>query len=188
MKSGQDILNEKHLLEPYWVLQETADEKALVELLKTANIPVDLQWRYYYGYNDAIRIIDFVETEGIYDGWVVLLPPAAQATAENVVAEYASKLEPFGEAEERFFRGLDVVVLKQALASKQMTGKSLARARAILKEQNEEYSDEEIEQMKQEQYQKNSQKTGAVGQTKLLIWLLLLLVVAAYLCLVYLLG
>lgn len=171
-------------MEPYLILSETADKEAFEHLMNERGVDVAFEWRYYYGYKDAIRIIDFVETKGIYDAWVVFLPLSAKKVADEMVAENPQILAYFDQAEEQFLRGLAVPILTQALASQQMTGLSLALTKQILKEEGLVFSDEEIERRKEVQRHRNETKKTKVGQTKLLIWLVTIVVVVLYLWLV----
>jgi hypothetical protein len=169
---------------PYLILHELADVEAFKVRMKKEEIDFVLEWRYYYGYNDAIRIIDFVETKGIYDAWAVLLPKACQAQADKLVVESPTILKYFEPAEASFFRGLKTEDLEKSLASKQMTGCSLALALKILKEQNITYSANEIQALKEELALKNAKKVSNLGRTKAFIWCIILVTILAYLWLI----
>ena len=171
-------------LVPYLILDELADVEAFKLKLKAEGIDFVLQWRYYYGYNDAIRIIDFVETKGIYDAWAVLLPKDCQEKADQLLQEQPSLLSYFEPAEEGFFRGLETVHLEKALASQQMKGRSLALALKILKEQHITYNKDEIQALKADLVIQNAQKAAKIGQTKLLIWGIIIIIILAYLWLI----
>lgn len=171
-------------LEPYLLLSETADPEWFRQLMKDEGVEVVLEWRYYYAYKDAIRIIDFVETSGIYDAWVVLLPKAAQTTADKIREKYPKILGDFAEAEERFLRGLPPNLLVQALASERMKGCSLVLAKQILKEQQIEFSEEEIRNFKQKLRTQNAKQNSKIGLTKVFIWVFLVVVILVYLWLV----
>jgi hypothetical protein len=173
----------KELL-PYLILDELADVESFKIKMEKAGIEIALNWRYYYGYNDAIRIIDFVETKGIYDAWAVLLPKDCQAKADELVQQNSSILSYFEPAEEAFFRGLKTIHLEKALASQQMNGRSLIVALNILKEQNITYNEDEIKALKAALVLDNTKKSANTARTKILIWAIILLVIIAYLCLI----
>jgi len=162
--------NSSEKLMPYLILDEVADVESFKVLMEKAGVEIVLKWRYYYGYNDAIRIIDFVETKGIYDAWAVLLPVDCQEKADEILKENPSILEYFEPAEERFFRGLKTADLEKALASQQMMGSSLELALNILKEQNITYHTDEIQALKEALVHRNIEKNAGVGRTKFLIW------------------
>lgn len=168
-------------LKPYLILPETADKVAFETLMKRKGIPVLLKWRYYYEYRDAIRIIDFVETKGVYDAWVVFLPKDNQLIADELVQEYPEVLSYFAAAEEQFLRGLKTTDLIKSLASQRMTGVSLDLAKMILKEQEITFSEGKIAELKKQLLIDNSHKQVQVACTKLLIWLLIILVGVFYL-------
>lgn len=176
------LVMENHCKEllPYLLLDELADVASFREIMKREGIEIVLKWRYYYGYNDAIRIIDFVETKGIYDAWAVLLPKDCQEKADKLLEKHPSILSYFEPAEERFFRGLKTSDLEKALASQQMIGRSLALALKVLKEQNIRYTDNEIQTLKEALLLNNTKKSSKIGQTKILIWCIVIIVIIAY--------
>jgi len=169
--------NDFNELVPYLILDELADVELFKKMMNEKGIEVVLQWRYYYGYNDAIRIIDFVETKGIYDGWAVLLPKDCQEKADVLLEEEPTILSYFEPAEERFFRGLETSSLKKAIASQQMKGQSLTLALKILREEQITYNKDEIKALKEDLLLKNTQKGARVGRTKALIWFAIILIV-----------
>ena len=183
MKDSVHTNSARELL-PYLILDETADVGAFKARMEKEGIEIALKWRYYYGYNDAIRIIDFVETKGIYDAWAVLLPRDCQAKADALVQEQAFILSHFEPAEEAFFRGLETVHLEKALASQQMKGRSLALALKILQEQNIRYNKDEIKDLKETLVLENAKKSAKTGRTKILIWCILMVIIIAYLYLI----
>lgn len=166
---------------PYLILDESADVALFMEMMEKEGIEIVLKWRYYYGYKDAIRIIDFVETKGIYDAWVVFLPENCQEKADRLLKKHPSILSYFEPAEERFFRGLEISDLKKTLASQQMTGRSLALALKVLKEQNIIYTDNEIQTLKEALLLENAKKSTGVGRAKILIYCLFILIITIYL-------
>jgi hypothetical protein len=171
--------NSKELV-PYLILNELADVDSFKKMMEKEGIEIALQWRHYYGYNDAIRIIDFVETKGIYDAWAVLLPKECQEKADKIIQENPSILKYFEPAEERFFRGLKTADLKKALASQQMNGRSLELALKILKEENFTYPNNEIQALKEALVLENAKKASKTGRTKVLIWVFIILVIVTY--------
>jgi len=171
-------------LVPYLILDELADVDSFKMIMEEEGIEIVLKWRYYYGYNDAIRTIDFVETKGIYDAWAVLLPKDCQEKADKILQENLSILSYFEPAEERFFRGLKTADLKKALASQQMNGRSLELALKILKEEGFTYHNNEIQALKDALVLENAKKASSIGRTKALIWGLIILVILAYLWLI----
>lgn len=171
-------------LVPYLILDELADVDSFERMMEEKGIEIALQWRYYYGYNDAIRTIDFVETKGIYDGWAVLLPENCQEKANKLVEQQPFVLSYFEPAEAHFFRGLKIAHLEKALASQQMDGCSLELALKILKEQDVIYTNNEIQALKDALVLENTKKASSIGRTKALIWGLVILVVLAYLWLI----
>ncbi len=188
MKMKHNVDEKRTELVPYLILDESADVEAFQEVMKKEGIAMVLEWRYYYAYKDAIRIIDFVETKGIYDGWAVFLPEACKEKADQLVQRYSTILTYFEAAEERFFRGLPVTVLQKALASAQMNGKSLELALKVLAEQNIVYSLSEVQQLKETLVARNLQKASQVLPAKILIWCLLIIIVVTYLYLVGMFG
>jgi len=170
----------KELL-PYLLLDERADVESFKIMMRAKGIEIALKWRYYYSYNDAIRIIDFVETKGIYDAWAVLLPKKCQEKADQLVEQHPTILSYFEPAEECFFRGLKITDLEKALASQQMKGRSLDLALKILKEQNIIYNKDEIQVLKEALVLRNAQKTSKAGRTKVLIWALIIVIILIYL-------
>ncbi|CAA6800208.1 MAG: Unknown protein [uncultured Aureispira sp.] len=171
-------------LVPYLILDELADVESFKVMMEAEGIEIALQWRYYYGYNDAIRIIDFVETKGIYDAWAVLLPKDCQEKADEIRLKHRSILDYFEPAEERFFRGLKTADLEKALASQQMNGRSLELALKILQEKNITYKAPEIQALKEALVQKNAQKVAKIGRTKIFIWAILVVIITGYLYLI----
>lgn len=189
MKNNFDnTISNKLELVPYLLLDEVADVEVFKKMMAEAEIEITLQWRYYYGYKDAIRIIDFVETKGIYDAWAVLLPIDCQERADELVKKQPTILSYFEPAEECFFRGLKTANLKKALASQQMKGRSLGLALKILKEQNITYNKNEIQALKEALVLENAQKASKVGRTKVLIWCVIVVVIMTYLWLIGMLG
>lgn len=172
--------NSPRKLVPYLILHELADVDSFKKMMEEEGIEIALQWRYYYGYNDAIRTIDFVETKGIYDAWAVLLPKDCQKKADEILEQKPSILKYFEPAEERFFRGLKTADLKKALASQQMNGRSLELALKILKEENFTYNNNEIQALKEALVLENARKASKTGRTKVLIWVFIILVIVAY--------
>lgn len=166
---------------PYLILDESADVASFKEMMEKEGIEMVLQWRYYYGYKDAIRIIDFVETKGIYDAWAVLLPKDCQEKADRLLEKHPTILSYFEPAEERFFRGLEISDLKKALASQQMTGRSLALALKVLKEQDIIYTDNEIQTLKENLVLENTKKSARTNRAKILIYCLFILIITIYL-------
>lgn len=183
MKNNSNNSISKELM-PYLILDELADVDSFKKMMEEEGIEIALQWRYYYGYNDAIRTIDFVETKGIYDGWAVLLPKECQEKADKILQQNPSILNYFEPAEERFFRGLKIADLKKTLASQQMNGRSLELALKILKEQDLTYNNNEIQALKDDLVLKNAKKASSIDRTKALIWGLIILVILAYLWLI----
>lgn len=180
MKNDVNRNTSKELV-PYLLLDELADVESFKKSMKEEGIEFVLQWRYYYGYNDAIRIIDFVETKGIYDAWAVLLPIEDQAKADQLAFKMPALLSYFEPAEERFFRGLKTADLEKALASKQMKGQSLTLALKILKEQGIVYDQNEIQVLKDNLVLQNIRKGAKVARTKALIWAGIIIVIVVYL-------
>ncbi|MFT5645499.1 MAG: hypothetical protein ACI976_000169 [Aureispira sp.] len=176
--------NSSKKLVPYLILHELADVDSFKKMTEEEGIDIALQWRYYYGYNDAIRTINFVETKGVYDAWAVLLPKDCQEKADKILKQNPAILKYFEPAEERFFRGLKTADLKKALASQQMNGRSLELALKILKEEGFTYPNNEIQALKEALVLENTKKASNTGRTKVLIWGFIILVIVAYLGLV----
>lgn len=181
-KRTDKIISEDFL--PYLTLDESADVEWFQSMMDKEGIEILLEWRYYYAYKDAIRIIDFVETEGIYDAWVVFLSKEDQKIADELVKKHPDILGYFELAEEKFLRGLETTILEKALASQQMKGQSLDLALKILAEQNITYALSEIQGLKEAVLLRNAQRSSKTTQTKVLIWCLIVFVIFAYLWLV----
>lgn len=181
-KEFKETISEDFL--PYLILDESADVKWFQGVMEDEGIDILLEWRYYYAYKDAIRIIDFVDTKGIYDAWVVFMPPKDLKRADELVKQYSDVLDYFEPAEEQFFRGLETAILKKALASQQMQGQSLDLALKILAEQNITYNLSEIQGLKKALVLRNAQRASKITQAKVIIWCLIIMVILIYLWLV----
>lgn len=146
-------MNNNQLI-PYLTAHETADFDFIKQLF--GSTPVVKKWRYYYGYNDALRTIDLAYSPNIYDDWVLFIPPGATRLADKLARKHPEIFNHYATVEKLFFSGLKPEHLKQALASQQMVGVSLELAKEVLTEANIEFNEEEIIYLKAELLKKNS--------------------------------
>lgn len=170
-----DVTIEKALV-PYLTIGETADQEAVRALF--GNREVVFKWRYYYGYDDALRTIDLAYSKNIYDDWVLLIAPSERAFADQLLEKHPDIFNAFEKVEEAFLRGLRIKDLKTIVASEQMEGINLEIAQKILKENNIYYTDEQIRTMKVALKEKNSQDAKRMPLVNSLTLVLLLLAVA----------
>jgi len=152
---------------PYLTAHETADFDFIKQLF--GSTPVVKKWRYYYGYNDALRTIDLAYSPNIYDDWVLFIPPGATHLADKLARKHPEIFNHYAVLEKNFFRGLKPEHLKQALASQQMVGVSLELAKEVLQEANVEFNEEEIIHLRAELRQKNNANSSKNA------WMLLIL-------------
>lgn len=119
---------------PCLYLVESATLADLAAIAQDAGIPLVPKERYYYRYKDALRIIDFVQTKGVYDGWVVLVRPEDHPRATELLREYPELFLPFAEVEKNFLSHLPIAQLKQVVGSQYMQGIALHLAMQLLAE------------------------------------------------------
>lgn len=167
-------------LQPYLILAETTTQDQLNALSKELNIALDFQWRYYYQYQDAIRLIDFVETRGIYDGWVVLAAPKDWAVLDAWAKKHPSECSYFEPQQKAFLEGLETPVLEQLLGSVQLTGRSLDWTLEILKSHGKTYTNTDVMERKTQLQQQHLEGKGKARKVIMGIYLLLFGLAALY--------
>ena len=129
---------------PYLYLVESATLADLAAIAEQAGVRLIPKERYYYRYKDALRIIDFVQAEGIYDGWAVLVRPEDRPRATELLLQHPDLLLPFAEVERRFLDSLSTPHLRQAIGSQHMHGIALDVAMQLLAERQQPITTEAV--------------------------------------------
>lgn len=173
---------------PYLYLEEGVSLTQLGNLLSTYKLEAIPKERYYYNYSDAIRIIDFVQTKGIYDGWVLLIKSGDIATANQLLRDCPEQFRSYLEVEREFLEGLSSALLQQIVGSKHATGERLQLIQLLLKERGTPMTIEEITTMKELVQVRNQAQQPNVRYAKALIWTGVILIALGYLWLVGMFG
>lgn len=173
---------------PYLYLEEGVSLTTLHELLLTYELEAVPQERYYYGYKDAIRIIDFVQTKGIYDGWVLVMKEEDCPKADEMLAAHSDKFSLYWPIERQFLEGLSSPLLQQTLGSQHATGIRLDLILAVLEERGVVVTTEEITTAKEAVKWKNQKRQPKVLYAKIVVWAILLIIALGYLWLIGVLG
>lgn len=173
---------------PYLYLEEGVSLDTLRELLLTYELEVVPQERYYYQYKDAIRIIDFVQTKGIYDGWVLEMKEEDCPKADQMLAAHSDKFCLFVPIERQFLEGLSSPLLQQTLGSQHATGRRLDLILVVLKERGITITTEEIISAKAALKVKNEKRQPKVLYAKVIVWAMLAGITLGYLWLIGFLG
>lgn len=165
---------------PYLYADEGMSLTDLEALLHEYNLEATLEKRYYYNYNDAIRIIDFIHTNGIYDGWVVLIKPEDKFKANELVNAYPHQFCLYEKVEYRFLEGLSNVLLQQIIGSEHAAGKRLELVRIVLKERGIFITKEKIARTKFLVQIRNEEQQVRVLYIKIFVWTIVVLMALGY--------
>ncbi len=166
---------------PYLYLEEGITLAELSDWLIAYDLEAIPKERYYYDYKDAIRIIDFVQTKGIYDGWVLLIKPNEKDKAEALLAAHPDKFKRYATVERQFLEGLSNSLLQQTLGSQHATGERLQLIRLLLAERGIQVTEEEATSAKELVQLRNEERAPNVLYAKVLIWTAFALLAVGYL-------
>lgn len=166
---------------PYLYLVESASLADLNQIAQTAGIPLVPKERYYYRFKDALRIIDFVQAKGVYDGWAVLVRPDDRPRATELLRQHPELLLPFAEVERRFLDSLSTDHLRQALGSQHMHGIALDTATQLLAERKQPITATEVADLKEAIRIRNEEQQPKVQLAKWSIWTGVVLLAVLYL-------
>lgn len=155
---------------PYLYLEEGTTLAELSTLLQQYQLEAVPKERYYYHYRDALRIIDFVQTKGIYDGWVLLIKEQDIPKAEQLLAAHPDKFQPYAMVEKEFLEGLSNILLQQTLGSQHAVGNRLELIKLLLEERGIPTTEEDIAQAKELVQLRNEEQQPSVQYAKVLIW------------------
>lgn len=169
---------------PYLYLVESATLADLAAIAKNAGIPLVPKERYYYRYKDALRIIDFVQTKGVYDGWAVLVRAEDRPRATELLREHPDLLLPFAEVEREFLSHLPTAQLKEALGSQHMHGIALDLAMQLLSERKEPTTEAAVKAAQEAVRIRNTEQQGQVKATTIGIWVAVVVLAVVYLYLI----
>lgn len=173
---------------PYLYLEESTTLAEWSDLLIEYGLEAIPKERYYYNYRDAIRIIDFVQTKGIYDGWVLLIRPEDAPIADQILADHPDKFRSYALVERQFLEGLSNTLLQQTLGSRHAVGPQLELIKLLLAERGIIIKEEEVLQAKELAQLRNEEQLPKVQVAKTLIWIGIAVVALGYLWLIGLLG
>lgn len=166
---------------PYLYIEESTTLAELSDLLQQYQLDAVPKERYYYNYRDALRIIDFVQTKGIYDGWVLLIKEADISKAEQLLTAHPDKFKPYAVVEKAFLEGLSTVLLQQTLGSQHAVGNRLELIQLLLRERGILTTEEDVAKAKELVQLRNEEQQPSVQYAKVLIWTGVVLVALGYL-------
>ncbi|MGH1336193.1 MAG: hypothetical protein ACRBFS_08700 [Aureispira sp.] len=169
---------------PYLYLEEEMPLAKLRDLLLAHALEAIPKERYYYNYRDAIRIIDFVQTKGIYDGWVLLISEEVLPKADQLLVAYPDKFFLYTTIERQFLEGLSTDLLQQALGSQHAVQERLSLIQAVLEERGITVTSEEITAAKEAIQGRNEAGQPQLIYAKVFIWTILVLIILGYLWLI----
>lgn len=169
---------------PYLYLAESATLADLAAIAQNAGIPLVPKERYYYRYNDALRIIDFVQTKGVYDGWAVLVRAEDRPRATELLREHPELFLPFAEVEKNFLSHLPMAQLKQVVGSQHMQGIALHLAMQLLAERQEPITEAAVLAAQEAVRIRNAEQQPQLQWTTWGIWVGVILLAVLYLYLI----
>ncbi|MFK7795917.1 MAG: hypothetical protein AB8E82_00580 [Aureispira sp.] len=165
---------------PYLYAEEGISLTTLEALLREHNLEAVPEKRYYYNYKDAIRIIDFIHTNGIYDGWVLLIQPKDRYKANQLVNANPQQFCLYEEVEYQFLGGLSNVILQQIVGSEHAVGKRLELIQILLKERGIFITKEKIAKTKRLVQIRNEEQQIKVLYIKIVVWTTVVLMALVY--------
>lgn len=168
------------LMIPYLYADEEMTLVVLEALLQKHNLEAIPEKRYYYHYNDALRVIDFIHTNGIYDGWVLLINPNDKYKAKQLVNAYPQQFCLYEEVEYKFLEGLSNVLLQQLIGSEHAVGRRLELVKIILRERGIFITKEKIAKTKRLVQIRNEEQQLKVLYIKIFVWMVVVLMALAY--------
>lgn len=165
---------------PYLYADEGLSLVTLEALLREYNLEAVPEQRYYYNYKDAVRIIDFIHTNGIYDGWVLLIRPEDRYKANQLVNTYPQQFCLYEEVEYQFLEGLSNALLQEIVGSEHAVGKRLELIQILLKERGIFITKEKIVKTKRLVQIRNEEQQIKVLYIKIFVWTTVVLMALAY--------